>query len=84
MLPQLALLGLAAGAPGSYGAGRWVFIAQYQEGPLVGTDTITGCRVIGSKTAYAQGNGKLVEEVKCAALTIRRNGLTLFSPTRFP
>ncbi len=84
MLPQLALLSATAGAPGSYGGARFVWTAQYQEGPLVGTDTIEGGRVVKTKDAYAQGNGKLVVEVTCMAKILRRNGLTLFDPLRFP
>lgn len=83
MLPQLAAISAAQGKFGSYG-GEFTFTAQYQEGPVVGTDMITGCRVVGSKTAYAKGTGAMVEEVKCAAMTIRRNGLTLFDQARFP
>lgn len=84
LLPQLALLSLAAGAPGSYGGCTFPFTAQYQEGPLVGTDLITGCRVVKAKDSYAQGAGKLVMDVSLMALTIRRNGLTLYNPLRLP
>lgn len=84
MLPQLAALSALALSPGSYGGGRFPFVAQYQEGPLVGVDTLMGGRVVGTKDAYQQGTGKLIVEVKCMALTLMRNGLTLFDPTRFP
>jgi hypothetical protein len=83
-IPQLALLGLAAGSVGSIGAARWTFQAQYQEGPLVGTDTIEGGRLIGMKDSYSQGMGKLVTECKMMGLVVRRNGLTLFDPLRLP
>ncbi len=83
-LPHMAALSAAAGAPGSYGGGRWTFSGQYQEGPLVGTDTIEGARVVGSKDSYSQGMGKLVTECKLMAKTLRRNGLTLFDQLRIP
>lgn len=81
---QLAALSAAGGAPGSYGGGNFVFTAQYQEGPLIGTDILTGCRVTKVKDGYQQGTGKLVVDLTLMALTIRRNGLTLFNPLRFP
>lgn len=83
-LPQMALLSTTAGAPGSWGAARWTFVGQYQEGPLVGTDTISGCRVVKAKDSYAQGMGKMITELTLMALTIRRNGLTLFDQLRLP
>lgn len=84
MLPQLAALSAAAGSPGSYGGGRFVFSAQYQEGPLVGIDTIEGCRVLKAKDSVQQGTGKLVVDVTLWAQLIRRNGMTLFDPLRLP
>jgi hypothetical protein len=84
MLPQLAALSAAMLAPGSYGGARFPWIAQYQEGPLVGVDTLTGARVVGTKDTYAQGTGKLVVEVTCMAMTLMRNGLTLYDRTRIP
>lgn len=84
MLPQLVLLSLARGAPGSYGGARFTFTAQYQEGLILATDALETCRVLKTKDGYAQGNGKLVVAVTCAALILRRNGVTLFNPARFP
>lgn len=83
-LPLMAGLSVAAAAPGSWGGGRFPFIAQYQEGPLVGTDTIYGARPVGSKDDVQQGTGKLVTEVKFQGLYLVRNGLTLFNPLRIP
>ena len=82
--PLLAALSAAAGGPGSYGTATWPFTGQYQEGPLVGTDLITGARVVKVKDSYSQGAGKLVTDCSLMALTIRRNGLTLFNPLRLP
>lgn len=84
MLPHMAAISAALGSPGSYGGARFPLVAQYQEGPLVGTDTLEGCRIVGVKDTYAQGTGKLVTECTCMALMLRRNGLTLASLTRLP
>lgn len=81
---QMAALAAAALAPGSYGGGRWTFVGQYQEGLIVGTDTLEGCRILKTKDSYAQGTGKLVVECTCQAQILRRNGLTLFNPLRIP
>lgn len=84
MQPQLALMSAAMGAPGSYGGAVFPFAGQYQEGPLVGIDLINGCRVTKVKDSYAQGAGKLAVDLSLMALTIRRNGLTLYNPLRIP
>lgn len=81
LLPQLLALGAQAGGIG-YGAGRFSFMAQYQEGIIVGTDVISGCRVVGTKDSIQQGTGKATVELELMALVLTRNGFGLFNLAR--
>lgn len=83
MLPQMLALALINGGVG-YGAARFTFVTQWQEGVIVSTDTLTGCRILGTKDTVAEGGGKAVVEVTCLALILLRNGFGLFDPTRLP
>jgi hypothetical protein len=83
MQPQLIALGLIAGGTG-YGAARFTFTAQWQEGPLVGTDTISGCRIVGTHDSIQQGTAKAIVEVTLLAKTLLRNGVGLMDLTRLP
>lgn len=84
-LPQMAAMSALFGAPGSYGAAPFTFIAQYAEGALPpSVDTVSGCQIVKTEDDVAEGSGALVTVVTCKVISLSRNGLTLFDRTRIP
>lgn len=80
MTDYLTLKGL-----GSYGDATFAFGAQYIEpvpGAIPMTTLITGCQVVGVKSAHAEGTDELVKEISCMALDITENGKILWSLAR--
>ncbi len=85
LMQQMAIKGALSLAPGSYGAARFSFVAEYSEpvAPMhTVVDAFANCRIVGVKDDYAEGIEKLVTVVTMKANRMTRNGLTLFSPTR--
>ncbi len=65
---------------------EWVFSLQCNEPLSPGAFPITmladTCRIVGEKDSQEQGSGKLVTEFTLKALTIIKNGKTLFDQAR--
>lgn len=84
-LTQMAALSAAFGAPGSFGAAPFVFVAQYSEGALPpSVDTISGCQIVKTEDDIAEGTGALVTVITCKVISLMRNGLTIYDRTRLP
>lgn len=84
-LLQMATLSTAFGAPGSYGAAVWPFIAQYAEGALPpSVDTLSDCSIVKVEDDIAEGSGALVTVITCKFMSLMRNGLTIYDRTRLP
>lgn len=70
---------------GSYGDASFPILATYSEpqailaGVLPVTIDIEGCRIVGEKDSYQEGVDELVTEVELMAMSIKRNGLRLWS-----
>lgn len=81
---QLVALSLAAGAfiP-TIGAARFPIMVQYSEfGQPPCIDVIGGARVLSTKDDVQEGTGKAVTVVGLKALSLSRNGITLYDRSR--